>query len=119
VGEEVLRGDGQRNSRWLVDYQQAKETTMDSDHYDPEQDWVHAGKGTRLVVFGEYAFGWFGLTDDRSAVHCFLMFTGDTQLTQTFFQGDPTPNRFIHVPLIPVQRHAQKIQMDHTWDMNS
>ena len=105
IGEEDLMGDGQRNSRWLVDYQQAKDETGG----DPVADWVCTGKGVRLVIFGEYIFGRFGLTDDRLAVHSFLMFTSDTQLDQTTFQNDPEANRFIYIPLTPEQRHAKRI----------
>eukprot|EP00977_Amphora_coffeiformis_P021416 scaffold9307_cov166-Amphora_coffeaeformis.AAC.3 len=108
VGEETLMGDGQRNSRWLVDYAQVMETMENSDD-DVEEDWVYSGRGVRLVIFGEYIFGRFGLTEDHSAVQSFLMFSADTQLSKCCLQNDPTPNRFVYVPLTPEQRHSEKL----------
>lgn len=101
AGEQGLVGNGQRNSRWLVDYQHASCDV---------QQWCDSRHGVRLVIFGEYMFGRFGLVEDRSCVHSFLFFTSDTELANTVFRtttgGSSQP---IYIPLTPQERHAKRL----------
>lgn len=103
--EDLVAGGDQCNSRWLADYQHVKDNPQDFN------SWCTSGKGTRLVILGEYIYGRWGLVPDRSAVHSFLFFTGDTQLAKTTFQGDNQHPRRppVYVPLTPEQRHAKSL----------
>lgn len=101
LGEEDLIGGGQRNSRWLVDYRNVQ--SNDNDY----NQWCTSGKGVRLVIFGEYVYGRFGLIEDRSAVQSFLFFTGDTALAKTTFRADERP---VYIPLTEEQRHAKCLE---------
>ena len=109
IGEEGMTHPAQRNSRWLVDYQQAQ------DHPENWNSWISSGKGVRVVIYGEYLYGRFRLTEDKSCVQSFLMFTGDTELAKTTFQNNRKADRSqqrqppIYIPLTKEERHAKRL----------
>jgi hypothetical protein len=92
----MLEGVGQRNSRWLVDYRAAKES-------EEWSQWVSSEMCARVVIFGEYIYARCGLTEDRSKMQSFLMFTNDTELGSTSFQSEEGSAAAIYIPLAEEQ----------------
>lgn len=98
----------------LVDYEQASR---------PQEDWYQQQHGFRAVLDGEYSFGRFGLTEDRSQVHSFLFFAANTELSRACFittlredndasttsSATTALSPCIYTPLTPEQLHARQL----------